>query len=148
MSLKSLFNKNREVAMYLIMGVLCTLVNFIVTHICMLFFDSNNAGGMFAIVFISWIASVAFAFVTNRKFVFQSKSKNVGKEAFSFFLARLGTLGMDYGIRFLLVTLAHWNHTLVWVIVQIVVVICNYVFSKKFVFKKTKDNIDDINKKY
>ncbi len=138
MSLKSFIKDHREVISYLVFGVLCTIVNFVVSHICMLFFDSKSAGGMFAIVAISWVASVAFAFITNRKFVFRSKSDNVAREAFSFFLGRLGTLGMDYGIRFLLVTLAHWNFTLVWVIVQIVVVIFNYVFSKKFVFKKTK----------
>ena len=148
MFFKHFIKEHREVVAYLIVGVLCTLVNFIVTHICMVFFDSKNAGGMFAIVFISWIASVTFAFFTNRKFVFRSKSKNIAREAISFFIGRVGTLGMDYGIRFLLVTLAHWNHTLVWVIVQIIVVIFNYVFSKKFVFNKTKDKIDEINKKY
>lgn len=148
MSLKSFIKDHREVVSYLVFGALCTLVNFIVSHICMLFFDSKNAGGMFAIVAISWVASVTFAFITNRKFVFKSKSKNIKREALSFYLGRLGTLGMDYGIRFLLITLAHWNFTLVWLIVQIVVVIFNYVFSKKFVFRKTRDKIDEINRKY
>ena len=148
MFFKNFIKEHREVVAYLIVGALCTVVNFIVTHICMAIFDANNAGGMFAIVFISWIAAVTFAFFTNRKFVFKSKSKNIAREAISFAIGRLGTLGMDYGIRFLLVTLAHWNHSLVWVLVQIVVVIFNYVFSKKFVFNKTKDKIDEINKKY
>ena len=56
----------------------------------------------------------------------------------SFFTARVGTLLMDMGIMFVFVTLLGFNDKIIKLVVQVVVTVANYVFSKFFVFKKEK----------
>lgn len=84
----------------------------------------------------SWIASVTFAYFTNRKYVFESRNNNLVKEAFAFYMFRISTLLMDMAIMFVLVTLLHGNDKIAKLIVQVVVTVANYIFSKIFVFKK------------
>ena len=87
---------------------------------------------------ISWIAAVTFAYFTNRKFVFESKTKGSaqGQEAVKFYLARVGTLLMDMGIMAVGVNVLHFNDKIVKLFVQVVVTVANYVFSKIIVFRK------------
>ena len=59
-------------------------------------------------------------------------------EAISFFVARIGTLLMDMGIMFVFVTCLHFNDKIMKLVVQVVVTVANYIFSKLFVFKKEK----------
>ena len=84
---------------------------------------------------LSWIGAVAFAYITNRKYVFKSKSKNIKKEAASFVSSRILTLLMDMGVMFLTVTIFKMNDKIAKLISQVIVTIANYVFSKLFVFK-------------
>ena len=81
-----------------------------------------------------------FAYITNRIFVFKSKSKKILKEITSFFGARLLTLGLEMLIMWFFVTFLKLNSDLwflIWTMVaQILVIIFNYIFSKLFVFKK------------
>ena len=90
---------------------------------------------------ISWIAAVTFAYFTNRRFVFESKTKGEEqtKEVISFYSARLGTLLMDMGIMFVGKTVLHINDKIVKLFVQVVVMVANYVISKLLVFKKSKN---------
>ena len=77
--LKALFKKfcNKEIIFYLIFGVLTTLVSLIVYYFCTLaFFNPQNAVQLQIANIISWVLSVAFAYVTNRRFVFESKNPN------------------------------------------------------------------------
>ena len=93
-------------------------------------------------VIISWIVGCLFAYVTNRKIVFKSESKNILKEMASFITARLITLGMEMLIMFVFVTALGLNSdiwVLIWgIVAQIVVIVANYIFSKLFIFKKEK----------
>ena len=84
---------------------------------------------------ISWVAAVAFAYVTNRIFVFGSKNRHILQEIGRFVAARVGSLVMDMGIMFVGVTLLGANDTIVKLIVQVVVTVANYVLSKWIVFK-------------
>ena len=86
--------------------------------------------------FVSWFGALIFAYVTNRKFVFQSHETNKVKEALSFAGARLVTLFMDMAIMFIGVTLLHGNDKIIKLISQVVVIVANYIFSKIFVFRK------------
>lgn len=79
---------------------------------------------------ISWIISVSFAYITNRVFVFKSKSKNILKEVVSFVSARVITLFIDMFIMFLMVTLVGINDKISKIIVQVMVIVLNYIFSK------------------
>ena len=93
--LKALFKKfcNKEIIFYLIFGVLTTLVSLIVYYFCTLaFFNPQNAVQLQIANIISWVLSVAFAYVTNRRFVFESKNPNKLEEIIKFVSARLLTL--------------------------------------------------------
>ena len=134
----SLYKKYEEIINYLIVGELTTVVSLVTYYACVLtFLNPKDALELQIANVISWIISVSFAYITNRNFVFKSKSKNVLKEIGSFVSARVITLLLDMFIMFLMVTLMGINDKISKIIVQIVVIILNYVFSKLFVFKKS-----------
>lgn len=140
--IKELYKKYKEVINYLIFGVLTTLVSLAVYYISVLtVLDPENAFQLQVANIISWIAGVAFAYFTNRKYVFESKETNKVKEASKFVLARVTTLVMDMLIMWLGVTILHGNDKIVKLISQVIVVVSNYVFSKLFVFTKNKNEV-------
>ena len=130
---------NKEVIMYLIFGVLTTVVSLLVYYGCIYtFLNPENAVQLQIANIISWIAGVAFAYITNRKFVFESNESNQLKEISKFVTSRLATLFLDMIIMFIGVTCLHGNDKIVNLISQVLVIIGNYIFSKLFVFKKQK----------
>ena len=132
-----LLTKYREVIMYLIFGVLTTLVS-IVTRIILFntIFSADNALDVQLATIISNALGITFAYFTNRKDVFLSTNKNRLKEAVSFVGGRLSTLGMDMLIMFIGVTTMHVNETVITLISQVIVIVANYLISKLWVFKK------------
>ncbi|MBQ9980994.1 MAG: GtrA family protein [Oscillospiraceae bacterium] len=98
--LSKLYKKHEDIILYIIFGGLTTVVSFAVQlGAPRLFNASVNVSTV-----LSWIASVTFAYVTNRIFVFKSKNSGfagVAKEAVSFYTARLLTLGMEFLIMWL-----------------------------------------------
>ena len=141
--IKKIYKKYEEVILYLIMGVLATIVNLGVKY-ALLFtiLNASNAFQLQVAIIISWIAAVLFAYFTNRVLVFKSKNKNRLKEFFSFLSARIFTLVLEMVIMWFFVTLLKLNSNMwviVWTIIsQAVVIIANYIFSKLFIFKKEK----------
>lgn len=132
--IKSLLKKYKEVIMYLIFGVLTTLVNIVSFYIM----DKLNVP-LYVNNTIAWILSVSFAFVTNKLFVFESKSMNmkvVVKEGLSFFGFRLLSYFVDMLCIFILVDVFSVGKMISKVIGNIIVIIINYIFSKLFIFKK------------
>ena len=125
---------NPETISYLIFGVLTTVVNYITNYICyyragISTFMSNN---------IAWVISVAFAFVVNKLFVFNSKSWKLSvvlKELYAFVIARLLSWGFE--TVFMVVTV-DWYHMPNWIakiLSNVFVVIMNYFASKFLIFK-------------
>jgi len=139
--IKELYIRYREIVSYLIVGGLTTVVSLGVYYGSVLtFLNPRNPVQLQIANVISWIAAVTFAYFTNRKYVFRSENKNIGREAFSFYCSRLGTLLMDMGIMFLLVTMMGMSDKIAKLIVQVVVTIANYLFSKLFVFRKHEES--------
>jgi len=142
--IKELYLKHKEVINYLIFGVLTTIVS-LVTKYLLLFtiLDATNGIELQIAVIISWIAACLFAYVTNRIWVFESKSKEFIKEIIKFFTARLATLGMEMLIMFIFVTALGLNSdiwVIIWTIVsQVLVIVGNYILSKLIVFNKKKE---------
>lgn len=135
--MKELLKKYSEIIRYLTIGVLTTMVSLGVYYILTLtIFDPKKAIELQITNIISWIASVTFAYFTNRSFVFQQTQKMSLKEAVNFYLSRLSTLGIDMIMMYILVTLLGFNDKIIKLIVQVVVIVLNYVFSKFFVFNK------------
>ncbi|MEE1012552.1 MAG: GtrA family protein [Acutalibacteraceae bacterium] len=88
---------------------------------------------------IAWVAGVVFAFVTNKLWVFESKSWKPAialKEFISFTGARIFSFVVETVMMFVLVTLMHCPAIIAKLIIGIVVIILNYIFSKLFIFKK------------
>lgn len=132
-----IYHKNEEIWNYLIVGFLTTLISLITYYISVsTFLNPNNAKELQIANIISWIISVAFAYITNRIFVFKSKEKNIKKEATSFVSSRIITLILDMLCMFIIVIILHLNDKIGKIISQIIVVIGNYIISKLFVFKK------------
>ena len=141
--IKELYIKHKELINYLIFGVLTTIVS-LATKYLLLFtiLDAANGLELQMAVIISWIVACLFAYITNRVWVFESKSKEIIKEMTKFFAARLLTLGMEMLIMFVFVTLLGLNSdmwVIVWTLVsQVLIIIGNYILSKLLVFKNKK----------
>ena len=132
-----LYRKYEEIINYLIVGVLTTVVSLAIYYGSVLtFLNPENAIQLQIANVISWIGAVAFAYVTNRKFVFKSHSKNRLSEAAKFVGSRVATLLMDMAVMYLLVTLLHGSDKIAKLVSQVAVMVGNYVLSKLFVFRK------------
>ena len=134
----TLYKKYKEIINYLIVGILTTIVSLATYYICVFtILNPDNSIQLQIANILSWIAGVAFAYFTNRKYVFESKNPNKLKEATKFTCSRLATLILDMLIMFLGVTVLRFNDKITKLISQVFVIIGNYIFSKLFVFKKT-----------
>ena len=133
--LKSIYKKifNKEVILYLIFGVLTTLVDFIV------FYISNKTLNIHYVIAtcLAWVFAVLFAYVTNKIFVFSAiKNKhNIFKEMFYFFFLRLASLALSIIFMVIMVDFLSIPEVLSKILVNVFVVIANYFFSKIFIFK-------------
>lgn len=132
-----LYQKHKEVVNYLIFGIFTTILSLAVYYILVsTILNPDNAIELQFAIIISWIAGVIFAYITNKKFVFDSKNNDIEKEILSFVGTRLVTLIMDMLIMDFGVIFLRKNNKIIKIISQIVVVVSNYLFSKILVFKK------------
>ena len=134
--LADMYSNYKEVINYLIFGFLTFVVSMVTYYLFISTILNANDGFQLQVAnILSWCISVCFAYITNRKFVFISKSNGIFKEIISFFSARIVTLLLDMFIMFLGVTLLGFNNLVIKFISQVVVIVSNYFFSKLFVFK-------------
>ena len=133
--LRALWQKYRQVVLYLVFGGLTTLVNLIVywlfTRLLHLGYETANV--------TAWIVAVSFAFVTNKLVVFESRSRRTGTlvwELATFFGGRLLTLGAEMLLLWVGIDLLSWNDMIVKIISNIVVILLNFIISKLLVFRR------------
>ena len=132
-----MYKKYKEIFNYLMVGVLTTVVSLTTYYLCVLvFLNPSNALQLQIANIISWIVAVTFAYLPNRIFVFESKNPNMLKEASAFVGARVATLLMDMLCMFIMVTCMGLSDKIAKLVVQVIVTVANYIFSKIFVFKK------------
>ena len=132
--LKDMLVKYRSFILYAFFGVCTTLVNIIVYYICSYVLNLSTIIS----TAISWFLAVLFAYVTNRKWVFEShvlNTKEVTKEITSFFSCRLLTGLLDIGIMYICVDILKWNDMIIKMTSNILVIVLNYVASKLIIFK-------------
>ncbi len=135
--LKELYGKYREALRYVIVGGLTTVVSLASYSLCVLtFLDPGDAVQLQIANVISWVCAVTFAYFANRKYVFESHNENKLAEAAKFVGARVSTLLIDMACMALFVSVLHWNDKLAKLLVQVIVFVLNYLFSKFFVFKR------------
>lgn len=138
--IKNLYLKYKEIINYLIFGVLTTIVSLATYYLLVLtILNPNNSIELQIANIISWIVCVTFAYITNRIYVFKSKDKSILKEMIKFYSSRLTTLFLDMLFMYIFVTKMEFNDKIIKIIVQIIIIILNYIISKLIVFKN-KEN--------
>jgi len=121
--------------MYAVFGLLTTLINMAVYYVCYNVIRIPNVPS----TILAWILAVAFAFVTNKLWVFESRSfdkKTLFHEISTFVGCRLATGVLDVGIMYVAVDLLKWDGTVWKLISNILVIIINYIASKMVIFKQ------------
>ena len=143
---------NKETILYLVFGVLTTAVSFVTLKL----FDVALGKELYLVSnSLSWILSVAFAYVSNKLFVFGSKSWKrdvLKKEIPSFLSARIASYFIEQGGLWLMMdVLLFKDKVFDFIVVRlsglmtaklvlaVVVVIVNYVLSKVLIFKSRGD---------
>lgn len=135
--MKNIYTKYKEIINYIIVGGLTTCVSLLTYYLLTFTILNPNISIELQIAtIISWIISVLFAFFTNKKYVFESKNKFNFKEITSFILSRLSTLLIEMLLMYLFVTVCKYNDKIMKIVVQIIIIILNYLLSKFLVFKK------------
>ena len=128
----------KEVIMYVIFGVLTTLVNLIISFALV---DAFKIGGSIASA-IGIVSSILFAYFTNRKWVFNTTAKGFAenlKEFWKFIAGRLVTMVIEQGGVMVLYDVLNMPFVPVKLSLTIIVIILNYIFSKFFAFKTNKE---------
>ena len=159
--IKALFKKlvNKETVTYVIFGVLTTLVNLVVFKGCDVLFKGEH---YLVSNSVAWVAAVAFAYVTNKLFVFESKSWRfdvIKKEIPSFLGARIASYFIEQAGLWFFVEILHFDEKVfdfiivrlsgkitAKLIIGVVVVVINYVLSKFMIFAK-KDSTQKVDEK-
>ncbi|HIS69284.1 MAG TPA: GtrA family protein [Candidatus Gallacutalibacter stercoravium] len=140
--IKKLIKKllTKEMILYLVFGVLTTAINLVTFSLCYRFLPVATPQWLTVCAScIAWLVAVVFAFVTNKLFVFESKSTDkrvMTHEILTFFGARVFSQLVDMGGMLLLVNLLMWNADLSKLLMNVLVVIINYVLSKLVIFTK------------
>ena len=133
----SLCRKHWDILSYLFFGGLTTVVNYVVYLPC---YNWLHLSASVSNV-IAWVVAVAFAYVTNKPFVFQShdwSAKTVWLELTKFVGCRVGSGVLETAIIFVTVDVLAWNGNWMKLITSVLVVILNYFASKLLVFRKKK----------
>lgn len=160
--LKELYKKYEDIILYIVFGVLTTVVSFVTQFLASRFLGTS----VLISTTISWVAAVTFAYVTNRKYVFKSEERGAAKiaaEAARFYGARIATYFMEVIIMYLcadrfsanFINLMHLesldyssglfssfgdarglNEMIFKLIANVIILISNYILSKLLVFRK------------
>ena len=132
-----LYRKYEELVMYLIVGV-CTMIVSLVSYYIL----ANPMGIYYqAANIISWVLAVAFAYVTNKKYVFKSKYTGLSgtaREMTSFVSSRIASLLAEIVSMYFFVQICQIDDNIVKLMNQVLVTVLNYIFSKFWVFRKCR----------
>lgn len=127
----------KEIIRYSFIGLL-TMIITLLTYYLLTFaiLNPTNEIQLQLANIVSWSLAVIFSYLCNRKYVFNSINKNIKTEMISFFISRLFTLLIDMLGMYITVSVFNLNDKIMKIIVQIIVVILNYIISKFLVFRR------------
>ena len=134
---KDMFGKyiTKEIIVYIIIGGVTTAVNFAVYIILTRLFTVSEVISNT----IAWLASVIFAFYANNYIVFKENDEKNFKKFLKFFLLRINSGIFEFIVFFLNTKVFKINDIIIKIIISIVVIVLNYIFSKKFIFVLNKN---------
>ena len=133
--IRALLEKYWDILAYLFFGVLTTAVNYLVYLPC---YNLLHMSASLSNI-ISWVVAVAFAYLTNKPWVFKSHDwsrQTVIPELTKFVGCRVGSGALETGIIFLTVDILAFNGNVMKLLTSVLVVVLNYIGSKLLVFKK------------
>jgi len=122
---------DRELFLYVVFGAMTFFVNLI----SYFFFESVLGVNYLISNVIAWFLSVLFAYITNRKWVFESRSPDILKEMSLFFGGRIFSGVVDTALMYLFIDVMVLDNAFSKIVVQIIVIVLNYIFSKLIIFK-------------
>lgn len=131
----NLIKKYWDIISYLFFGVLTTVVNYLVYLPCYNLLGLSSALSNA----IAWVVAVAFAYLTNKPFVFKSHDWSMAvvlPELAKFVACRIGSGLLETGILFVFVDYLGYDGNILKIITSVLVVILNYIGSKLLVFTK------------
>lgn len=134
--MRNLYNKYAHILSYLFWGVMTTVISLASYALFISIWDINYQISNI----LSWIISVTFAFFVNKYFVFHSQRSDMKTyliEGIHFYGARLGTLFMEMFVLWVGVSLLHGDAYLWKLLVQVLILVANYVASK-LIFNRKK----------
>lgn len=132
---KELLRRYEDILLYVFFGALTTAVNYLVYFPCFHLLQFSGAVSNF----MAWIVSVAFAFLTNKPFVFKSHDwshSTMIKELVSFVGCRVGSGALETLLIFITVDCFNFSGSWMKILTGVLVVILNYFGSKLLVFRK------------
>lgn len=137
---RKLLVKYREIIVYLIVGVLTTIVSFAGTFVVEHFvLNAEIPWQNFLINTTGWAVGVLFAYPLNRVWVFKSKNKHILQEFFGFAFSRVFTWILDVAVMWLTVNVLGMDYWIAKILISsVLVTIANYLFSKVLIFGKKK----------
>lgn len=137
-TIRALLRRYQELISYVFWGVMTTLVNYVTYTLLTEGLHVYYLTG----TIIAWTVSVLFAYFVNKLFVFRSRNwawRVALRELWQMVAARLFSLGLEMAIMWSFVDMLRYNHLVVKLVANVVVVIVNYVLSKFVIFKKKTD---------
>lgn len=139
--MKNLMIKYREIIIYLIVGVMTTIVSWAACFLIKyLWLNPDISWQNVVINSFGWIAGVSFSYPLSRKWVFKSSNPHIAKEFGGFAASRLSTWILDIVVMWVTVNAFHMNYWIAKIFISsVLVTIINYIFSKLLIFKKKAD---------
>lgn len=137
-SIRNLYYKYEDLMLYLIFGVLTTVVSFLSQGVIVIIMGTETVLAVNVATGFSWVCAVTFAFFTNKKYVFKSLTdtkKAFWTEVGTFYSARIVSLFLEIAIMNIFNFILAFNYWVVKICAQVFIVLSNYIFSKLVVFK-------------
>lgn len=134
---KDLYSKYDKIFAYAVFGILTTVINLLIFY----FLSEKFKIDIMISTVVAWIVAVGFAYITNKKYVFESKHNKNLLEVLKFYISRLFTGWLDLIGVYIFIKLLSFKAMPTKILLNILIIILNFVCSKYFVFniKKTKD---------
>ena len=136
---RQLLIKYREIIVYLIVGVLTTIVSWMVCFLLKFILDPTVSWQNFLLNTSGWLAGVLFSYPLNRKLVFKSTNPKIIQEFLKFAGSTVTTWLLDIVVMEVTVNVLHMDYWIAKIFISsVLVTVINYVIRKLVIFSKPK----------
>ncbi|MGN1196050.1 MAG: GtrA family protein [Acetatifactor sp.] len=137
---RELLVKYREIIVYLIVGVMTTIVSWAAAYVGKLVLDTDISWQNLVTNTFSWAVGVLFSYPLNRKWVFKSTNPKIMREFLEFASSCVSTLLLDIVVMWVTVNIISMNYWIAKIFISsVLVTISNYILRKVFIFNKKKN---------